>query len=165
MLPRRTTTLAFVAIAFFLAQPSIAEDEVTPVWRDWRRVELIQPGRHVTVNRFRGLGPKAKGSLISALHEFIIVETKTGQISVAKSEVWEVRARRRKMRRAPWIGLGAGFAMGALLTSGEGDFQQPSAAFAFGAVGAGLGYLAGLGVRAIGQNALVYSAPKKAIGN
>ena len=164
MLPRRTT-LAFVAIACFLAQPSIAEDEVTTVWRDWHRVELIQPGRHVTVKRFRGLGPKVKGSLISALPEFIIVETKAGQISVAKSEVREVRARRTKMRRAPWIGLGAGFALVALLTSREGDFQQPSAAFAFGAAGAGLGFVAGLGVRAIGQNALVYRAPKKATGN
>ena len=55
------------------------------------------------------------------------------------------------MRRAHWIGLVAGFALVALLTSGESDFQQPSAAFAYGAMGAGLGYLAGLGVRAVGQ--------------
>ena len=164
MLPRRIT-VAFVAIAFFLAQPSIAEDEPTPVWTYWHRVELIQPGRHVTVKRFRGLGPKVKGSLISALPESIIVETKAGQITVAKSEVREVRARRSKMRRAHWIGLVAGFALVALLTSGESDFQQPSAAFAYGAMGAGLGYLAGLGVRAVGQNALVYRAPKKTTRN
>lgn len=164
MLPRRII-VAFVAIAFFLAQPSIAEDEVTPLWRYWHQVELIQPGRHVTVKRFRGLGPKVKGSLISVLPESIIVETKAGQITVAKSEVREVRARRSKTRRAHWIGLGAGFALVALLTLIEEDFQQPAAAFAFGAVGAGLGYLGGLGVRAIGQNALVYRAPKKTTGN
>jgi hypothetical protein len=164
-LSRRITVAISLTIFFAVPQLSFAEEPAVPVWRDWQRVVSLDPGRRVTVKRWRGFSQKLNGSFVSAQPDSIVIQTKDGQVTVAKDEVREVKARRRGMRRSPWIGIAVGFAVGALLTAVVDDFQQPNAALIYGAAGAGLGYLGGLGVRSIGQSALIYRAPEKPKGN
>lgn len=161
MLLRRQVILRIVMIATLVAAslPVVAKERAAPVEQDWARVESLAPGRRVTVKRFSD--PKVKGVFVSATPESVVVQSKSGEVTIARDDVSRVLARRGKMRLAPWIGLGAGFALGAGLTVGEGDFVQPSAAFAFGAAGAALGYLGGWAVRGIAQNALIYHAPRR----
>lgn len=165
MLARQRLTLRFFLVAALagVSTTAAAKERVAPVREDWARVESLTPGRRVAVKRFGG--PRVKGTLVSATPESVVVQSKKGQVTVARDAAKTVLARRSKMRYAPWIGLGAGFAVVAAWTASEGDFVQPTAAFAFGAVGAGLGYLGGLAVRGLGQNALIYRAPKRARGN
>jgi hypothetical protein len=155
--------LLLVAALVGVSTTATAKERVAPAKQDWARVESLAPGRRVTVKRFSD--PKVKGTFVSATPESVVMQSKKGQVTIAKDAVRTVLARRGKMRYAPWIGLGAGFALVAALTTREGDFVQPSAAFTFGAAGAGLGYLGGLAVRGIGQNALIYRSPKRAQGN
>lgn len=165
MLLRRQVILRIVLIAILVgvSTAAAAKEQVAPAREDWARVESLALGRRVAVKRFSG--PKVKGTLVSATPESVVVQSKKGQVTIARDAAKTVLARRSKMRYAPWIGLGAGFALVAALTTREGDFVQPTAAFAFGAVGAGLGYLGGLVVRGVGQNTLIYRSPKKVRGN
>ena len=165
-MPRRREVVirgVLAAALVVLSTTATAQERSAPVWLDWGRVESHAPGRHVAVKRFSG--PKVKGTLVSATPEAVVVQSRDGQITIARDAAKAVHARRRNVRRAPWIGLGAGFALGAGLTVGEGDFAQPGAALVYGAAGAGLGYLGGWAVRGLTQNALIYHAPKRARGH
>jgi len=155
--------LLLIAALVGVSTTAAAKERTEQIVHNWDRVESLAPGRRVAVKRFSD--PKVKGTFVSATPESVVVQSKKGQVTIARDAVRTVLARRGKMRSAPWVGLGAGFALVAALTTREGDFVQPSAALAFGAGGAGLGYLGGLAVRGIGQNALIYRSPTRVRGN
>ena len=128
---------------------------------DWGRVAALQPGLTLIVKPYRGSGAKTKGVLARAGERSIVIRTSGGERRISKAHVRRVCLRRRGWGKAPWIGAGAGFAVFALAATAVDDFSQPKAAFAAGAVGAGLGALGGQAARALGRKTLVYVAPKK----
>ena len=123
---------------------------------DWNRVTSLQPKRLVIVKRFKTSGKKVKGLLLRADVRSVRVETKDGDIEIPRDTVRALSVRRRGWKKAPWIGAAIGFGVVAALTTREADFVQPAGALLFGGAGAGLGALAGLGARILGQNKLVY---------
>lgn len=127
--------------------------------QDWDRVVALPQGQKVVVRPSRDSGGKIKGTLQRADKRSVVVLTSQGEVEIEQSEVRQVFVRRGGWGASPWAGAAAGFAILALLTAAEGDFDQPAAALAFGAAGAGLGALAGLGARAIGNKRLIYEAP------
>lgn len=137
---------------------SAAEQPEGNPFEDWSRVMSLTPGRTVKVQPFRGAGAKAKGALVRADARSIVVLTEHREVQVLREDIRRVRMRRRGFGHAPWFGALAGFAVLALAASSVDDFAQPSASWAFGGLGAGLGALGGVAVREVGQGNLIYKA-------
>lgn len=130
-------------------------------WHDWSRVQALQPGQKVVVKSFKGMDPKVVGTYVSSDAGNLVVRMRNDQtVTIPKDRIRQV-VRKRRIRRAVLIGAVAGSAIMAGLTLGESDFIQPAAALFYGAVGAGLGVLGGLAVRAVRGNYIVYRAENR----
>jgi hypothetical protein len=125
---------------------------------DWGAVTSLEQGRTVIVKRLRNGGKRLKGTLTRANERSIVVQTANGEEEVPREAVRRLLLRRRGWGKAPWIGAAIGFGAFAAWIAGVDDFNQPSASLTFGAAGAGLGALGGLGVRALARNKLIYRA-------
>ena len=123
---------------------------------DWSRVQSLPHDRHVVVKPFEGSGEKVNGRLVRVDDRSITIQTRVGEVEVTRASVRVVAVRDRTRHNAPWIGAAIGFGVLAAITAGTGDLDQPAAALAFGAAGAGLGALGGLTVRALAGHAVVY---------
>ena len=145
--------------ALVLSLPAQLAGQNDPL-HDWSRVVALQPGRTVIVKSYRGPGLKTKGQFVRAGEGSITVRTSRGERKIPKEGVRRVLLRRRGWGKAPWIGAAAGFAVFSLATTAVHDFNQPEAALAAGALGAGLGALGGLAARGLGRNKLLYSGER-----
>jgi hypothetical protein len=103
-----------------------------------------------------------KGLLIRADERSLVIQSQNRESEIPKDSIRKLTVRRKGWTKAIWIGMAIGFGSFALATAGEGDFDQPEAALAYGAAGAGLGAFGGLAVRALMRNKLVYVAPRDA---
>ena len=154
-------------LAMLLALPSdgsrLLARERGERWSDWANVATLQAGRPIVVQLRMGKRPKkVKGKFVSSPADEIVVRTgkELGVVlRLHRNDVRKVTARRRARRLAPLIGAVIGVAtMGATLGSG-GDLVASGYAIWLG-IGAGLGYLGGLAVRAVVGSELVYLAEK-----
>ena len=135
-------------------------------WQDWSRVQALQPGQKIAVKRFKGMGPRVAGTYVSSDAGHLVVRKRNDQAVTLPKDHIRLVVRKRRVRHAVWIGAAAGFILMAGWTLGEGDFDQPRAALVVGGIGAGLGALGGLGVRAIGLGIapVVYKAENQGPG-
>lgn len=137
--------------------PELRADEH---WRDWSRVQALQPCRKLVVKSFKGMGAKVKGTYVSSDAGQLVVRMRNDQtVTIPKHEIRQV-VRKGRIRHAVLIGAAVGFAIMAGLTIGQ-SFNQPLGALIFGGAGAGLGTLGGLAVQAIGKSSIVYRAEKQ----
>lgn len=144
--------------------PGLRADEPR---RDWSRVQALPSGQQIVVKPFKGMGPKVKGAYVSSDAGRLIVRRQNGQEATISKERIHLVARKRRIRLRHAIGIGAaaGFAAMAIWTLGEGDFDQPRGALFVGGIGAGLGTLGGLAVRAMSIDSIVYQAENQDVGS
>lgn len=110
------------------------------------------------------MGGKVVGAYVSSDDSEVVVRMRNDRtVAVAKERIRQV-VWRRPMRYSVVSGAAAGFALCSALTLTESDFVQPVGALIFGGACAGLGALAGFGVRALGRDRFVYRAPKPGRG-
>jgi hypothetical protein len=115
----------------------------------WRRVQSVPSGEQVEVRRLSG--QKVKGTVISTADDGLTIKAETGQLNIPRSEIRQVKVRRRSanLKRGA-IGAAIGAASGVVvvvaldgaLTDGNGVAED--AAAILGAIGAGIGFLAGV---------------------
>ena len=134
--------------------------------RDWSRVQALPSGQQIVVKPFKGMGPKVKGAYVSSDAGHLVVRRQHGQAVTIPKDRIRLVARKRRIRLLHAIGIGAaaGFAVMAIWTLGEGDFDQPRGALFVGGVGAALGTLGGFAVRAMGMDSIVYQAENQDVG-
>lgn len=128
--------------------------------RDWNRVQALPAGQQIVVKSFKGMEPKVKGAYVSSDADRLIVRRQNGQAVTIPKDRIRLVARKRRIRLLHAIGIGAaaGFAVMAIWTLGEGDFDQPRGALSVGGIGAGLGTLGGFAVQAMSIDSIVYQA-------
>ena len=132
-------------------------------WRHWANVATLQADRPIVVQLRMGKRPKkVKGKFVSSTADEIVVRTDKGlEIVLHRNDVRKVTARRRVSHHAPLIGAPIGAVLMAASLGSGGDLTELGKAIWVG-IGAGLGYLGGLAVRAVvGGSELVYSAGKR----
>ena len=135
--------------------PGLRADEH---WHNWSRVQALQPGRKLVVKSFNGMDPKVVGAYVSSDAGQLVVRMRNDQtVTIPKHQIRQV-VRKRRIRHAVKIGAAAGFAIMAGLSLRESDLIQPASSLIIGGVGAGLGTLGGLAVRAVRGNYIVYRA-------
>ena len=152
--------LAVLLLCLVVAHPQlVAQQERTRPRRQWENLFNLRPERKITVLLGNATRKKVRGKFVSVDPNGITVLTKDGQMqSFSRENVLKVTAERRKVKAAPWIGLVAGAATMAIHVQGPG-VTDALAAIVIG-VGAGVGAAAGLVVRMLMRNAVVYEAPK-----
>ena len=137
----------------------MAQQERSRPRRQWENLFNLRPERKVTVVLRNGTRKKVRGRFVSSDPNSITVLAKDGQVrTFPRDSVRKVTAERRKVKAAPWIGLAAGAAIMAGKSSG---WHEPGElkTIVIG-IGAGVGAAAGLVVRMLMRNAVVYEAPK-----
>lgn len=129
-------------------------------WRHWY-LDKLQPGRQVTAET---LPPKrtVKGTFIGRDDDAITMRLKSGASeSISRQAIGKLTAKRNAYKYAPLIGAVAGATtLGVIASRPRMDFTGTAVA-AFAAVGAGIGALAGWAVKAVGDDELIYQAPKR----
>lgn len=131
-------------------------------WRHWY-LSKLQPGRQVTVQALR---PQRtlKGVFVSRDADAIVIALKSGTVeTIARQDVRKLTARRDAYDRAPLIGAaigGGAFAVAVGANKQRLDFTGSAVAVS-ALMGAGIGALVGLAVRASGRNEVIYQAPAR----
>lgn len=161
----RAAFLLGMLLPLFTDSSRLVARERSERWRDWANVATLQADRPIVVKLRRGNRPKkVKGKFVSSPADEIVLRTGKGLgvvLRLHRNDVRKVTARRRVRRLAPLIGTVIGVAtIGALLSSfGTSDLTALGHAMWLG-IGAGLGSLGGLAVRAVVGPELVYLAEK-----
>lgn len=158
--PRTSLRLLAILLCLLVAHPPlVAQQERTRPRRQWENLFNLRPERKVTVVLRNGTREKVRGRFVSSEPNSITVLTKDGQVKTfPRDSVRKVTAERRRVKAAPWIGLAAGAATIAIDARGK-HATDALVAIVIG-VGAGIGAAAGLVVRMLTRNAVVYEAPK-----
>jgi len=159
--------MARIQRAFFgvwiasLSFHAAAEAQVTrpEPWRDWSNLSQLQSGRTVRIETTQP-ERKLRCRFVSSDQSGITVEHGGKSETIARANVRKVQAERGPMRYAPLIGAAAGGAVFAAVLAKSGLDIVPSGKALFAGVGAGIGALGGLGIRALGRYSLIYEAPK-----
>ena len=143
--------LRIVLIAVFWLALDLPAQIATPEQSSaqWQRVQSLAPGAHIQIKRFDKT--TVKGRLISTDDKAMTVSAKGSELSIPKTDIRQVRARRASGRiKGGAIGAAIGaasgiaiaIALGGTLTDGDGVSSE--AAVALGTLGAGIGFGLGL---------------------
>ena len=131
--------------------PAEARGQSSPddIAAQWRRVQSVPSGEQVEVRRLSG--QKVKGTVIATSDDGLTIQAEAGQLSIPRSEIRQVKVRRRSanLKRGAIgaaIGAASGVAIIVILDGAltDGDGVAEDAAAILGAVGAGIGFLTGV---------------------
>ena len=144
---------SFGWICFCLALTLVAEARGQRVADEgaaqWRRVQALPAGEPVEVRPLKG--KKVKGSVVSATDDALTITADDGQRNTPRADIKEVKIKRTSPNlKRGGIGAAIGAASGVIfvvildgaLTDGDGVAED--AAAILGAVGAAIGFLAGV---------------------
>jgi hypothetical protein len=151
--------IALSAILLLLA-PDVQAQTITG--GSWGSVQLLSVGHNIEVHRFGT--ERLSGKFVSATPDALVIGRGASEVTVPRTAVREVKARRasRRLRNgAMGAGIGAGVGGGVTAIALRGDFDGDGLAAAVtvivAMIGAGVGFGIGL---AIPGYATVYKAVK-----
>jgi hypothetical protein len=151
--------IAFLCILLLLA-PEIQSQTVTG--GSWGSVQLLNIGQNIEVHRFGT--ERVSGKFLSVTPDAIVVGRGSGNVTVPRTDVREVKTRRASRRlRNGVVGTatGAGVGAGATALALRGDFDGDGLAAAITVIVAMIGAGVGLGIGlAIPGHWTVYKAVK-----